>query len=185
MSTELRQEGDNNGTSDENDRLEGRDARSRAASYAWEYFKYHARQRQEVFRFYIVIVGALTAGYISSTEAFPNYRYVFGLLLLIISILFKRLDQRSHKLIKLAESYLKVEEQHLSDELDLNADSDKIKILTGSDLPANKGRFLATFRQIYTAIFLIGVMIGLFICYREGLMEDLSRAARQFCGYIR
>jgi hypothetical protein len=182
MSAEAQVTGGNDGDDDEEGKIATTSARRAAASYAWEYFRYHARQRQEVFRFYIIIVGALIAGDISSADVFQNHRYVFGLVLLVLSILFKRLDQRSHRLIKLAEAYLKIEEQCLSTELPFRKeDNDKIKILTGSDSPANRGRILASFRQIYTVIFVLGGFIGLLMCYREGLLEELRVLVQYFC----
>ena len=32
-----------------------------AATYAWEHFKMHAQQRQAVFRFYVLMAGAIFA----------------------------------------------------------------------------------------------------------------------------
>jgi hypothetical protein len=38
-------------------------AEKAAASYAWDYFQYHAGQRQAVFRFFLTLVGVVTLAY--------------------------------------------------------------------------------------------------------------------------
>jgi hypothetical protein len=182
--------GSNNNGSDttedeeERNRLNDR-VRPAAATYAWEYFKYHARQRQEVFRFFIIIVGSILAGYIASsgTEALNGKRYIFGLLLIVVSALFKRLDQRSHALIKLSETYLKDEEQLLQNDLNkIGLRGDDILILTKADYKEGRGPFplnyIATFRQIYTVYFIIITFLGLYITYSEGMWGELLKVSR-------
>src|SRR5690348_15287302 len=81
---------------------------SAARHYAWQWFRYHAAQRQAVFRFFVLMAGAVATGYISvqdSLELRP-LAWLFGLLLSTISFLFWRLDERSRILIQLAEDYL-------------------------------------------------------------------------------
>lgn len=144
------------------------DARKNALYYGWEYFKYHAQQRQAVFRFYLILVGVALAGLIASYshqyEGLSSSRWIIGLSLITLSLLFWRLDVRSYQLVKVAETYLLHEEQHLATilatqtiRLTFTADRNKQKLW--------KAIRLATFRQVYGWMFLIvGIGgLGLFV----------------------
>src|SRR5216683_4257117 len=87
-------------------------AEKSAGIYAWEYFKYHAGQRQAVFRFYLVLIGAATLAYAYSLRADGSgiVKYFTGTVYIVASLLFWRLDVRSSRLIKLAESALRESE---------------------------------------------------------------------------
>src|SRR5215207_7011250 len=80
-----------------------------AHTYAWEYFKYHAQQRQAAFRFFLVVVAALIAALIPKDSSAPTR--LVGAALMFASLLFWRLDKRNSLLVKLAEKYLKEEER--------------------------------------------------------------------------
>ena len=43
-----------------------------AASYAWSWFRYHAGQRQAVFRFYLLVSGVILTAYFTVGEG--NHR---------------------------------------------------------------------------------------------------------------
>lgn len=134
-----------------------------AGKYAWDYFQYHAGQRQSVFRFYLLLVGATTVGY-AYAHAVPGIRSAFGVALMIWSFLFWRLDQRSLHLIKLAEATLKKTESRLSE--NLNDDSIRLMHLGDSTkttkFPWSK---VETFRQIYGWIFLLVSLAGIFMIH--------------------
>src|SRR5690348_5493610 len=93
------------------------DAEKSAAIYAWEYFKYHAAQRQSVFRFYLTLIGAATIAYAYSQRFVPtgsgapaptaDINELIGTIFMVASFLFWSLDKRSRRLIKLAEEALK------------------------------------------------------------------------------
>lgn len=156
---------------DENQTLKPTSAAEKAAAtYAWEYFKYHAQQRQAVFRFYLILIGAVfalfAASYSPQQSEIRDLRWIFGLLFMLISFLFWRLDVRSFNLVKLAERYIVVDEQRLSRILD----RDEIKIISSADRRKNTAfimRPFTTFRQVYRMIFLINSAFGLFIIYKN------------------
>src|ERR1044071_7818978 len=91
-------------------------AEEAAGKYAWEYFKYHAGQRQAVFRFYLFVVAACLVSFGYSRRGVDNANAgnplsvagPLGLILTVLSFIFWRLDQRSRSLIKLAEGALKI-----------------------------------------------------------------------------
>jgi hypothetical protein len=142
------------------------DARKNALYYGWEYFKYHAQQRQAVFRFYLILAGAALAGLVASYSnqyaGLAANRWMIGLSLILLSLMFWRLDVRSYRLVKVAEAFLLHEERMLARDLS----TESIRLTFNAD--ANKGRFwstvrLATFRQVYGWIFLFVGLCGLLI----------------------
>lgn len=147
------------------------ESRRNALYYGWEYFKYHAQQRQAVFRFYLVLVGVALAGLISSYSnqyaELATDRWVVGISLIVLSLLFWRLDVRSYQLVKVAESFLFDEEQRLAAELSTQT----IRLTANADQKRNAhwGRIrLATFRQIYGWMFFI-VGLGGFAIIADSL----------------
>lgn len=95
-------------------------ARATALQYAWNWFQYHAGQRMLVFRFFLVLTGALAAGCFAFLQK-QNYDLLLVLAILTIAFcfLFWRLDCRNRTLVKIAETYLKDEEEWLSTVLGL------------------------------------------------------------------
>jgi hypothetical protein len=91
------------------DKASFNDAEKAAHSFAWDYFAFHAQQRQTVFNFFIVLLGASLAAYAATIEktAATKLHIVIGCVLMVSSLLFWRLDERSRRLIQLAEAVLK------------------------------------------------------------------------------
>ena len=77
--------------------------------HTWRYFELHANQRMSVFNFFVVTSGALAAGIAASLQGTPKLAaigIVLGILLLLVSFVFWKLDQRVSFLIKHAETAL-------------------------------------------------------------------------------
>ncbi len=77
---------------------------------AWDFFQMQAGQRLTTFNFYIAISSFLSTGLVASFKIdidFPYLGIVFGLLLILFSFIFWKLDQRNGNLIKGAEATLK------------------------------------------------------------------------------
>jgi hypothetical protein len=87
--------------------------------YAWNYFQLHAQQRMRSFNFFVVIAAILTAGLAELFKKDFEFRFlgvVLGLCLMVISIVFGKLDERVRFLIKHSEDVLKeLEKDLLSD----------------------------------------------------------------------
>jgi hypothetical protein len=135
-------------------------ARDAAREYAWKWFEYHAGQRQIVFRFYLIIASAISAGYISTenSTSFHDFSCLTGLLLAIFSVLFYKLDKRGIHLVKFSEEYLKIEEQRLNHLLNEEA----ILIVHKADgHNLDNHKFLYSFSSIYNSTFLLVGSIGL------------------------
>lgn len=136
-----------------------------AREYAWQWFIYHANQRQIVFRFFLIIVGGTVGVYATLTKElnYPDWIYWLGLAIFLFALFFWRLDERSRDLINPSEAYLKNQERNLSQAL---GDS-SIEIANAShDIRISRIAFsfkLYTFKQIYRLIFLFIAAVGLAI----------------------
>ena len=97
--------------------LKFNDAEQAAISHAWNYFAFHAQQRQTVFNFFLVLVGASIAAYATTlskaNEPHDYFHLIVGFLLASSSFLFWRLDKRNSRLINLAERPMKQLESEL------------------------------------------------------------------------
>jgi hypothetical protein len=137
-----------------------------ARKYAWEWFSYHASQRQTVFRFFLILVGAIIGGYLAVLKSpDPKHLYLFGAALTVLSFLFWRLDVRSRTLINLAEAYLRVDEARLAQALN----NDDIRISWNAHTARDSNSWLIsliyTFKQIYRTIFVLCGAVGLVIFF--------------------
>ena len=78
--------------------------------HAWNYFELHAQQRISVFNYFVVLSGILAAGLAASVqgpERLASVGVALGALLILLSFVFWKLDQRTAFLIKHAEEVLK------------------------------------------------------------------------------
>lgn len=77
--------------------------------YAWDYFQLHAMQRMSLFKFFVVFATILTTGLISSFQPTFNAHLIgitLGLLLVCISVIFWKFDERNKFLTKHGERAL-------------------------------------------------------------------------------
>jgi len=88
-----------------------------AEARAWEYFKYHAEQRIVLFRYYLTLITALSAGYIFLLQ---DYRLIYlggaclaGFLMLVLSNKFLMLDKRNIELIQYSKNAIFLTESTL------------------------------------------------------------------------
>jgi hypothetical protein len=134
-----------------------------AISHAWDYFAFHAQQRQTVFNFFLILVGASVAAYASTLAkadgSHDHFHSILGLLVVASSFLFWRLDKRNSRLVKLAEEPLKKFENRLAERTDI-AD---MTILSKADTKIERGILsnFETFSQIYRMVFILAGAGGL------------------------
>lgn len=86
----------------------------RSIEHAWRYFELHAQQRMAVFNFYLATSGLISAGIgicLQDGTKFSLLTSILGIFLSLVSFLFWKLDQRVSKMIKRAESALRIVEQ--------------------------------------------------------------------------
>jgi hypothetical protein len=78
--------------------------------YAWEYFKVHAQQRMSLFNFFVIFSSLATTCLVATFQEKAQAHLVgigLGVLLLAISFVFWKLDERVRFLVKHAERALK------------------------------------------------------------------------------
>lgn len=77
------------------------------ASMGWSWFEYHAKQRLDVFKFYLTIYAS---SMVVGMAAFDRkYNYVsasMGIVSVLLCIIFWRIDIRSRRLIEIGEDML-------------------------------------------------------------------------------
>ena len=84
---------------------------------AWDFFQMQAGQRLTTINFYIAISSLLSTGLAASFKTdidLPHLGIAFGLLLILFSFIFWKLDQRNRDLIQGAEASLKFFESKAS-----------------------------------------------------------------------
>ena len=77
--------------------------------YLWDYFHIHASQRLTTFNFYIIISSLISSGYVTTvgSSVVPRLAILLGVILVLFSFIFWKLDTRNKQLIKNAEEGLK------------------------------------------------------------------------------
>src|SRR5580704_14087429 len=81
----------------------------KALSHAWSYFALHANQRMTVFNYFVIFAGVLSTGMAAAVQASPKLALIavpLGLLLVTLSFVFWKIDQRTAFLVKHAEAIL-------------------------------------------------------------------------------
>ena len=84
-------------------------AAARSLDYAFKYFDLHAKQRMTVFNFFLVIAGILTGGIaaaLTKVPSMPLLSAALSIVLILISVVFWKLDVRTSFLIKHSERAL-------------------------------------------------------------------------------
>jgi hypothetical protein len=82
----------------------GRDHDQLGDSLGWKWFEYHAKQRLDVFKFYLTIYAAtMFAAGVLIDKQFTRIALLFGILAIAISIIFWQLDVRSRRLTEIGE----------------------------------------------------------------------------------
>lgn len=85
--------------------------------YVWGYFQVHAAQRLTTFNFYIALSTVVTTGLFATFHKdldLPFLGFILGVLLIVFSLVFWRLDVRNRMLIKNSERSLKWLESRLA-----------------------------------------------------------------------
>ncbi len=79
----------------------------RARDHSWRYFSLHAGQRMTTFNFFVVLSGIITAGIGAAIQGPPRlavFGILLGIIMVLLSFVFWKLDQRSSFLIKHSEA---------------------------------------------------------------------------------
>ena len=129
-------------------------AGDKALDHAWGYFALHANQRITVFNYFVVFAGVLTTGMAAAVQASRGLAWVavaLGLLLILLSFVFWKLDQRTSFLIKHAEEVIRGLEPVTASLLGTEG---------GKTDMAKLDQGLWTYGRAFRTIFLVMALIG-------------------------
>ncbi|PIO97276.1 hypothetical protein [Pleomorphomonas carboxyditropha] len=132
------------------------------ANHVWKYFEIHASQRLTVFNFFSAFSGLIIAGIGAVGQASLNYAVVgiaLGAILVVVSFVFWKLDQRSAFLVKHAEEALKVLEGEMTADLKLFTSEPVRRSVANND--ANWLIQPWTFGKSFRCLFLLTAICGL------------------------
>ena len=141
-------------------------------THAWRYFELHAQQRMAVFNFFLVLSGLISAALSASIQGPPEHQAfaaALGVLLILVSFVFWKLDQRNSFLTKRAEAALSEIEKLIVHE--------QGRLFSTEPEATNKkrhsGKFLAchlTFGESFRVVFLVMALVGF-----SGAVISISR----------
>lgn len=147
--------------------------KSAAFGYAWDWFEFHAKQRQQSFRFYLIFVGALLAAYYVSTRfglilqrnvsspTFDACPFLLSVLGIVVSFLFYRLERRNRALVRYAEETLKAFESEFR--IDIGMDLAPNFIDRAARPVCHQTGYvpmLTTYGDVYRVVFILGGATG-------------------------
>jgi hypothetical protein len=126
----------------------------KALSHAWSYFALHANQRVTVFNYFVVFAGVLSTGMAAAIQNSPKQAFVgmaLGLLLVTLSFVFWKIDQRTAFLVKHAEAFIAQLEPKSAPLVGLEEQK---------TLAAKRGMRMWTYGEAFRTIFAIMALIG-------------------------
>ena len=88
-----------------------------AVEHAWKYFELHSNQRITLFNYFLFIMAGLGAAIGASLQASNKFSYVgifISIFIILVSIVFWKLDQRTSFLVKQSEQVFKNLERNSS-----------------------------------------------------------------------
>jgi hypothetical protein len=146
--------------------------------YAWKWFDFHAKQRMQLFNYFLIITGILASAFVG---AYDKSLYLLCIAVCLIGLLqamgFFSFDVRSRELTRLAEDILlKIENEQLF--LDYTSDGENLGLIRCESINKMKegnfwSRGIKNFLKMKIWIRLIQIVIGL--VFLIGLIESSSR----------
>ncbi len=137
--------------------------------YAWDYFALHAEQRLKAFQFYISLATAVVGGFFLLLRDGHAHKWMaaLGVVLLLLSFVFWKLDGRTRWLVKNAENALEfLDAQHALQ--DIEGVPHPLRLFTRDDyytkqvapFPVWTARFTYArcFRWLFLGFSLLGVV---------------------------
>lgn len=137
--------------------------------HAWRYFEIHSKQRMTLFNYFVAIAGLIIASVGASAQA--NYLFVsgsLGILLILVSWIFWKLDQRMSFLVKNAEEkYCLIESSDLKSAMIFTEEPSKFY-----EVNKYKGYFGSqwtvgrSFRALFLLMAAVGIITAIFSVFR-------------------
>lgn len=148
-------------------------APDKVLEHLWRFFALHAQQRISVFNFFVVLSGVLATaigGGIQAGRPMALLVSVLGILLVLVSFVFWKLDQRGSDLIKLSESALRAGEAACLPEyariFRMESQVAGGAAPVGERRPRTKWSFRTAFRLMFLMMALAGTSASAFSMFR-------------------
>lgn len=150
--------------------------RKEMRDYAWQYFALHADQRIKTFNFFLILVAVILGGllaFVKDAKLPPLGGVPGGLLLIILSWVFWKLDTRNRELIHHAEEALRTIEADIPE----TESPKQLRLFTEEDEKTDKCRSEAkltwnplswivghyNYRDCFRAVFVVTGIMGFII----------------------
>lgn len=141
--------------------------------YSLRYFELHAKQRISTFNFFVVLSAFLTTAFVATCQkdfSYPSMSALVSLIIMLVSVIFWKLDQRVRFLIQHAESVLELLEKGGSDQVALfSEEREKTKKEKGGvwqGIVNEQLSYSQCFGFMYAIFFVFGV-IGCFYSFSD------------------
>lgn len=134
-----------------------------AHDYAWRYFELHAGQRLTLFNFFTVLTGFATAGIATTMQGSARFSILgiaLGALLVLLSFVFWKLDQRAAFLVKHSEAIQELAEVELLPESARLIEAERKALLAAQSAGARIWR-IWTFGDCFRLIFAVAALLGM------------------------
>jgi len=135
-------------------------------NYSWDYFQLHAKQRTDLFRFYIIFFSLFITAASFLYVRFPYPRIIHEIAAIIlasafstITIIFHLLDRRNKELIGYSKDALKELE---SEEFFFK---EKLKLITTEDQKRKNGESCKNHTFCFRIIFIVGYCLAFFLIF--------------------
>ena len=142
------------------------DDQKEARAYVWGYFALHAEQRMKLFSFFLILSGLILGAFPAVRQMAPESRLVGFLpfLLVLTSLTFWRLDERTRRLLQNAEAALRFLDAQWPVEPSADGGPHVLQLVERDDYLMNQireSRWTRLVPMTYTASFRIAyLMIG-------------------------
>jgi hypothetical protein len=152
-----------------------------ALEHAWRHFRMHAEQRITVFNFFVASAGLLVTGLAYTLQASRDMwplGLTAGLLLVMISLVFWKLDARVSSIIKTSEEVVVLAEAMLISNPNLRVVSTERTMTASTRFTVMKAwTYGQSFRRIFVAMALIGVGGSIVSIIRASPVGEVSYSA--------
>ncbi len=133
-----------------------------AVEHAWKYFELHSNQRITLFNYFLFIMAGLGAAIGATLQASKNFSYI-GIFIctfvILVSVIFSKLDQRTSFLIKQSEEVFKRLERNSAIDIGIfcNEDANLAKYNNKKSCITQIYTYGRIFRSTFFIIGLVGV----------------------------
>lgn len=133
-----------------------------AVEHAWKYFELHSNQRITLFNYFLFIMAGLGTAVGVTLQASSKFSYVgvfISIFIIVVSVVFWKLDQRTSFLIKQSEQVFKKLERNSSIDIGIFCNEDaNLERINKDKVFINK---IITYGLVFRSTFLITGLVGL------------------------